>query len=645
MSNHTGGSSSTPLDFDGVNRAALAQMRSFLERLIPGGRVESGEYVVRNPTRNDQHPGSFKINLRTGLWCDFAGADKDKGNDPISLAAYVLGMRNGQAAREVANMVGFHIDDDGPSGNSGAEKWRTEGEWIYQDANEEPYLRVVRMRTPEGKKVYPQYHRENGQWVKGKPDGPKVPYRLAELLDSDRTEPVWIFEGEKLVEIARKLGMVATCNSEGAKKWTADLNEWFRDRIAYAVPDEDKIGHDHAHDVARNLHGIAREVKIVRLPTSPDGSTVYIQANGARRIEMPSVRPDQGDDLEEFADKGGTADDMRILGEAAPVWTPPPKDDKPKNTNPKKRATGKEIQTMKFNPVKFLVPGLIPSEGVTLIAAKPKVGKSWMVLDLAIAATTDRFTLGDLKPTQGDVLYLALEDGFRRIQLRMSKLLPTFAEKWPETLTVALEWRRVDDGGLDDIREWASQVKAAGRKPAFVAIDVLKMIRPSPKKTQTLYDCDYEAIAGLRNLSIELGIPIIVVHHLRKASADDLIDMVSSTTGLTGAVDAIIIINRETAGTVFDVRGRDIESETFAVEFRKDTCRWTILGSAETVHRSGERARILEIFAEATEPLSPKAVTELVNCDSPGKRLSHDAVRQMLIRMHKTGDLTRPETL
>jgi hypothetical protein len=79
----------------------------------------------------------------------------------------------------------------------------------------------------------------------------------------------------------------------------------------------------------------------------------------------------------------------------------------------KKAATkGKGIRTMIFNPVTFLVPGLIPNEGITLICSKPKVGKSWLVLDIAIAATMDRYVLGDIKPVQGDVLYLALEADF-----------------------------------------------------------------------------------------------------------------------------------------------------------------------------------------------------------------------------------------
>jgi hypothetical protein len=311
------------------------------------------------------------------------------------------------------------------------------------------------------------------------------------------------------------------------------------------------------------------------------------------------------------------------------------------------RNSGKDVRTMIFNPVTYLVRDLIPNEGITLICAKPKVGKSWLVLDIAIGATMDRYVLGDIKPVQGDVLYLALEDSLRRIQSRMTKLLPTFAGEWPEGLTFVTQWRRVDQGGLDDIREWADEARAAGHKIAFIAIDVLKMVRPPSKAGQPPYEADYDAIKGLHVLAIELGIPIIVIHHTRKADAEDLIDKVSGTAGLTGAVDTIIVVERQGQGIVFDVRGRDIEANTFAVEFNKDTCRWTILGEAETVHRSTERARILEIFAAASGPLTPKTVTELANCDSDGGKshsMSHDAVRQMLVRMARNGALIRLET-
>jgi hypothetical protein len=85
--------------------AALGRLPDILARWLPGGRIEGREYVVRNPKRHDHRPGSFKINLDTGRWADFATGDK--GGDPISLAAYLAGCSQVEAARKLAAMLGI----------------------------------------------------------------------------------------------------------------------------------------------------------------------------------------------------------------------------------------------------------------------------------------------------------------------------------------------------------------------------------------------------------------------------------------------------------------------------------------------------------------------------------------------------------
>src|SRR4051812_4648618 len=70
------------VNFDCINDAALAVLPSLLKRWLPGGKLEGCEYVARNPRRADRHFGSFKVNLQTGLWADFA--TRDRGSDPVS---------------------------------------------------------------------------------------------------------------------------------------------------------------------------------------------------------------------------------------------------------------------------------------------------------------------------------------------------------------------------------------------------------------------------------------------------------------------------------------------------------------------------------------------------------------------------------
>ncbi len=95
---------SATVDFDRVNRAALAVLPALLARWLPDGKWHGAEYVARNPNRADRRPGSFKIN-RNGHWADWA-VDA-KGGDVVSLAAYLAGPSQAEAARELARALGI----------------------------------------------------------------------------------------------------------------------------------------------------------------------------------------------------------------------------------------------------------------------------------------------------------------------------------------------------------------------------------------------------------------------------------------------------------------------------------------------------------------------------------------------------------
>ena len=99
------------IDFKEINEAALNALPTLLARWLPGGKRIGKEYIALNPTRADRHPGSFKVVIvghRAGAWADFATGDR--GGDPISLAAYLFGLRQGEAARKVAEMLRVRHD-------------------------------------------------------------------------------------------------------------------------------------------------------------------------------------------------------------------------------------------------------------------------------------------------------------------------------------------------------------------------------------------------------------------------------------------------------------------------------------------------------------------------------------------------------
>jgi len=292
--------------------------------------------------------------------------------------------------------------------------------------------------------------------------------------------------------------------------------------------------------------------------------------------------------------------------------------------------TAAHLQRQKFPPIKFVVPGLIP-EGLSILAGRPKLGKSWMALDICIAIASGRMCLGERKPAQGDVLYCALEDNPRRLQRRIDRILSPFSDKWPERLTLATSWRRLDKGGVDDIAEWIASVP----DPRAVFLDTLAGVKPV--RTQQGYAEDYESLSALHALANQKGVAIPVLHHTRKMEAEDPVDTVSGTLGLAGCADTVMVLNRSGQGTTLYVRGRDIEEAEHAVSFDKAACRWTILGDAKDVHRSQERGRILAALDGATEPMTPQDIMAATgmnrsNVDFLLHKMAHDGEVQKIGR-------------
>jgi hypothetical protein len=308
---------------------------------------------------------------------------------------------------------------------------------------------------------------------------------------------------------------------------------------------------------------------------------------------------------------------------------------KPDGQQPPKHAitTVDDLMTKEFRPVDFLVPDLMPAEGVTLLVAKSKVGKSWMLYDICISAALGRELLGGRMPKRGHSLYLALEDSNRRLKFRAEKLLGFRTEPCP--VSTATTWDRADAGGLEQIRGWVHDTRAAGNVVACVCVDVLEKFRPTRRERQPAYQQDYEAVEGLRQLATDLGLGIIVAHHQRKAGADDLQDTVLGTQGLTGVVDCVVVIERQvTGGFILDVRGRDLEAQQLAASFDKETCRWAVSGDAREMQRNATRRAIDEALESTPDGLTPQEI-------AAESGLKGSTVRMMLRRMGRDGEAVK----
>src|SRR5262245_18295551 len=210
----------------------------------------------------------------------------------------------------------------------------------------------------------------------------------------------------------------------------------------------------------------------------------------------------------------------------------------------------------------------------------------------------------------------------------LDKLLSAVSAEWPSRLTLANAWRRLDKGGVDDIREWIEQA----HDPRLVVLDTLAGVKPI--RTQQGYTEDYESLAALHRLANDTGVSIVVLHHTRKMEAEDPVDTVSGTLGLAGCADSILVLARSSRGTTLYVRGRGTEEAEHAVTFDKLTCRWTILGTAADVHRSNERASILAALDEATEPMGPSDIAAAVN-------MPVNNAKQLLHKMANAGEVAK----
>ena len=274
--------------------------------------------------------------------------------------------------------------------------------------------------------------------------------------------------------------------------------------------------------------------------------------------------------------------------------------------------TLQELLDRELPPIQWAIPDILP-EGLTLLAGKPKLGKSWLALAMALAVAAGGVALGTLPVTQGEVLYLALEDNERRLQSRTQQLLASMTTV-PNSMAFELRWPRLDQGGLMHLEEYLK----AHPHVRLVVIDTWARVSPKAQHRQrSQYEDEYEALTPLKYLADTYRVSILAIHHLRKMRGDDVLDEITGSIGLTGAVDGALILKRERGqheASLF-VTGRDIEHEQqLALRFDAQTALWTLVGNAEEVRRTKERQEILDLLSEQfPEGMSPRQVAEALD--------------------------------
>jgi RecA-family ATPase len=265
--------------------------------------------------------------------------------------------------------------------------------------------------------------------------------------------------------------------------------------------------------------------------------------------------------------------------------------------------TAQELDAMRLPDPRYACAGLV-LEGLSFLAGKPKLGKSWLALQLATAVALGETWLGE-PCERGEALYLALEDSKRRLQERVRKVLDR--RRCPPTLHLATECPRLDAGGPDLVSSWLT----AHPEARLVIVDTLAKVKPQRKRNGDVYAEDSAAGAQLQALAFKHRAAILVLTHTRKASAEDFLEAVSGTLGLTGAADSVLVLKRDrnaTEGTL-NVTGRDIEERELALSFTHEAL-WVALGAAADVRMSQERREILDVLRSWDEAMKPTQIAK-----------------------------------
>lgn len=288
--------------------------------------------------------------------------------------------------------------------------------------------------------------------------------------------------------------------------------------------------------------------------------------------------------------------------------------------------TAAELSTREFPPLEWVVEGVLP-EGSYLLSARPKVGKSWLALQICLGVAFGESVLGrDVK--QGKAIYLALEDNHRRLQSRLQKLRPTGYAT--EDLVLHTKWPRFNEGGVEAL------VKAIEEsKPRIVVIDTLAKVRPPTNKGSGIYESDYAALAPITDVANRFRTTIMLIHHNRKGKAEtDPLEQISGSLGLAGAVDGTLIIdgNRGDPSYTLSLIGRDIPNDDDLAISLQSNGKWVVLGAAKEVFISQERQAIRELMVLHPNGLKPSEVVELT-----GKKSG--TVRKLMRHMVGDGQL------
>ena len=274
-------------------------------------------------------------------------------------------------------------------------------------------------------------------------------------------------------------------------------------------------------------------------------------------------------------------DAIRTLAQAAKV---------PTSTSGSLWAVG-DLLSFEFPEPVWAVPNLIPA-GMSILAGRPKIGKSWLALQVAVAAGTGGRVLGE-QVERRNVFYLALEDSERRLKDRLKQQgCPHDA-----SIMVKTEWAPLIETGLDHLIKLIE-------KHAFSLVIVDTLARWAAVRRADDESLVAQRLSELQRYAVQSNIAVLLVDHHRKpgaSSVTDVIDDVMGATAKTSIADAALGLYRQRGqqGAELKLTGRDVLERELAVQLDHGLMCWQLLGDAAGVKANTLQSEILDTLAES----------------------------------------------
>ncbi len=231
-----------------------------------------------------------------------------------------------------------------------------------------------------------------------------------------------------------------------------------------------------------------------------------------------------------------------------------------------KKYTAKELLNKQFEEPEWVIPGILP-EGLCILAGRPKVGKSWLALQIALEVSTGGFIF-DKQVAYGKILYIALEDSERRMQKRI-RMLGNFRN---DNITFCFDWEPLTESGVILLEE-----EIIYNDYQLVIIDTVGRLTPDVKNND--YGENVAIYSELQKLAMKHSITILGLDHHRKSNNQtrDIISDVIGSTGKSGTADSVWGLYKHGKGRAsLQVAGRDFGEEEIDLQFDPETGSWEI---------------------------------------------------------------------